>query len=142
MLTFEEDHRFGFDFAIGMTPLDYDMQGQVQEEDVTKTDAYSYQAGVTIPPAPYQGTLNGAGTLISATPSSSTVFSTPGATYAVESELEGYLWSARIGPFMEFPMGEDWTLHVAGGLSLGLVDVEASWKTGGANPQKDNWHNF
>lgn len=140
MLQCDEKFNFGFDFSVGFVPLDFEEKGVVTAADVTTTDAYSYQAGVIIPPPPHRGVLNGGGPIISATPSSSTVSSAPGETYTVDSELQGFLWSTRIGPFLEYPLGESLNLHMALGLSLAILDVDAEWTTGGSSPDSGGGH--
>jgi hypothetical protein len=134
---FEVDgkYQFGMDVSIACVPLNYDDRSQVQANEVTTTDGYAFTAP-NPPTGPYQGTFDGPGFLISTTPSSSTVSEAPGSSFGVYSELDGYLWSSRIGPFIEYPVTEDLMLHVSLGLSLGLVDVDASWHTDEAVPQR------
>jgi hypothetical protein len=140
MLEFDEKYRFGLDFSVGFIPLDFEEHGQVTALNETTTDRYALLGGPGVPGAPYEGTFLGAGYLISTTPNDSTVSYAPGETYDVDSELQGFLWSTRIGPFLEYPLGEHLNLHMALGLSLGILDVDAEWQTSGSTPESGGGH--
>ena len=130
-LEVEKNWRFGFDFAASFQPLKYEDKSSFAPQTSTTTDTYGY-AGVAPPAAPYQGTFNGPGFLLSSTPSSSsTTPGIPGAVINGKSELDGTLWAVRIGPYMEFPLGDNLALHCAGGLSLAWLDVDVDWSTTG-----------
>jgi len=130
-----ENWRFGFDFAANFMPLKFEDNSPFFSNISTTTDAYSYTTGATPPGAPYEGTFNGPGFIIDATPSSSSTVVAPGAIVNVHSELDGILWGARIGPYMEFPIGNALALHLSGGFSLGLLDVDVSWNTTSGAPE-------
>ena len=130
-LEVEKNWRFGFDFAASFQPLKYEDQSSFNPVTSTTTDSFGY-AGVAPPAAPYQGTFNGPGFLLNSTPSSSTTV--PGAIGPLtqgKSELEGTLWGLRVGPYMEFPLGDHFAVHCAGGLSLAWLDVNVDWSTTG-----------
>lgn len=74
------------------------------------------------PSNPYQGTYEGPGSIISAAPGSSIVAETVG-----HRILDSEIWGFRLGPFLELPLGKRVTLSGAAGLTMGLLDNEASW---------------
>lgn len=135
----ENHHIFGVDVAIGLVSIGIDGQTTASEYDAVITDRFDYSAGANPPDAtlgsPYQGSFVGPGFLINSAPSSST--ENRGAlasTYKAFGEIDGFLWSSRIGPFYERELMEHLFLHVAGGLSLGYLDVDVDWSTAAATP--------
>lgn len=128
----EEELHFGFECTVGFLPLHFDDTSSFSSVDTTTTDAYGFTGGTTPPAAPYQGTYNGPGFLINASPSSSSTTAAPGAPVRGHSELDATLWTLRIGSHLEFPLNEKLSLGGAGGLSLGWLNVDADWKLTGA----------
>ncbi len=59
---------------------------------------------------------------------------TPGANVSAflqsHDDLDVNLWGGRIGPYIEIPFGkqQQFTLSLSGGLALGLINVNESWK--------------
>ncbi len=138
-----EDYRFGFNFAVSILPLDFTDRSSFAASVTTTTDAYGYTPATTpptaTPGAPYQGTFNGPGFLISAAPSSTSTVVAPG-TGTVHRELEGILWGMRLGSYLEFPINEALLLNVAGGISFGILDVDVDWHAIGAVTEKGGGH--
>jgi len=132
-LEFNDDWIFGFDFAISFLPFEFEDRSSFSTETTTTTDRFGFTGGTLPPGAPYQGTFNGPGFLIDAAPSSSSTVVVPGAAVIGRSELNGTLWGLRIGPYMEFPLGENFSVHCSGGLSLGWLDVDVDWRTTGGS---------
>jgi hypothetical protein len=93
------------------------------------TDAYPFFPGTTPPLAPYQGSFNGPGFVIGATPVSSTTALIPGgATVVDKRNYNADIWGFRLGPYAEYPLGQNLDLWFSGGLAAALVDGSASWK--------------
>lgn len=140
----EEKWNFGFDFTASFLPLDFEDDSRLSASVSTTTDAFAFTGGTTPPTAtpasPYQGTFDSPGFLISATPSSSSTIVAPSGVVNVHSTLDGNLWGARIGPYMEFPIGEDLVLHCSGGMSLGWLDVDVDWQASGATTAQGGGH--
>ena len=90
------------------------------------TDAYSFTAGTTPPPAPYQGTFAGPGFLISGTPASSSVAAGT-AQVAISQRLDGDIWGWRVGPYLDFPVAGHVHCSLSAGLSTAVFDVSGSW---------------
>jgi YD repeat-containing protein len=90
------------------------------------TDAYPFTSGTTPPPTPYQGSFNGPGFVIGATPVSSTTIP-GGATIVDQRSFDADIWGFRLGPYAEYPLSQNLDLWFSGGLAVGLVDGSASW---------------
>jgi hypothetical protein len=135
-----EKWHFGFDIAASFLPLEFKDRSQFSATEITTTDAYGFAGGIP-PGASYEGTFNGPGFLLNDTPSSSSTSLAPGATVNGFSELDGMLWGLRIGPYLEFPVGENFALHCSGGLSLGWLDVDVDWRTDGPSPSSGSKSN-
>lgn len=98
------------------------------------TDAYSFTPGTT-PPAtssgnPYQGSYDGEGFLIGATPVSTTTMQVPGGvSVSGRREFDADLWGGRLGPYLDMALGSstNWNLWISGGFAVGLLSADASW---------------
>lgn len=101
------------------------------------TDAYSYTPGTTPPTATpgnsYQGTLDGPGFVIGATPVSSTA-SLSSATLSGKRELNADIWGFRLGPYLEYPITENLNVSLSGGFAFALLNAEAKWNETLATP--------
>jgi hypothetical protein len=83
--------------------------------------AHAFNLGGAIPPtAPYSGTPDGPGILISETPTA--------ASLAVHSRLETTLLGFRLGPSIEFPFGEQWSVGLSGGFALAWADSDVHFR--------------
>jgi hypothetical protein len=94
-------------------------------------DAYPFTPGTTPPAAtpalPYQGTFNGPGFVIGATKTNSTTTVSPGPTATDRRRFDADLWGFHLGPYLEVPLGDNFSLALSGGLAVGLLESEASW---------------
>lgn len=94
------------------------------------TDAYPFTPGTTPPltPPSYQGSFDGPGFVIGATPVSSTTTLVPGgATITGQRKFDADIWGFRLGPYLEYPLTERLHLSLSGGLAAALVNGSASW---------------
>lgn len=91
------------------------------------TDAYPYTPGTTPPVAPYQGTFNGPGFLLGATPVSSTTSTVSSATVVGQRSFKSDIWGMRVGPYFERPLTDRLSLSLSGGFAAGLLVNSASW---------------
>jgi hypothetical protein len=119
--------RYGVEMAVNFMPFNFDTGGSYNTSIATRTDTYAYTSGTTPPGAPYQGSFGGPGFVIgSASVNSTTVF-VPGANLNLSEHFNADLWGFRLGPYIEDPLTEKLSLHVSGGLAVGIVDANASW---------------
>jgi len=124
---------YGLEFAVNYMPISFSSGGLYNATLSRVTDTYSYASGTTPPgysnpsELPYQGSFNGPGFLLNSTPSSS-VQSFVAGQFLAQQHFDANLWGFRVGPYIEMPVSEKWNLHLSGGLAVGLIDAEASWK--------------
>lgn len=130
----KEGRFFGFDIGGSYQPLRFNQRGSYVPTVTTVTDEFAFTSGTTPPDAPYQGSYDGPGFVISSTPNTISSVTTPGAPVSVSSELHGSLWGLHIGPYMDAPINDRFFIHASGGLSLALLDATFKWNNGGTAP--------
>jgi len=121
---------YGLEAAVNYMSLSF-KDTSVSSGDVSRlTDAYPFTPGTTPPPTPpvYQGSFNGPGFLLGYTPVSSTTTLIPGgATIVDQRNFDADIWGFRLGPYVEYPLGQNIDLWFSGGLAAALVDGSMSW---------------
>jgi hypothetical protein len=116
--------RLGATAAFGYTYV------SVQDSQTLKNTSYrtndTYALGGVIPPlAPYNGTFQGPGALISSQPSSrSTDVLVSSATVAGYRSLDSDVFTIRLGPYCEVPVYKRLSLMLEGGLTLAIADTK------------------
>ena len=120
--------RYGLEGAVNFMPIAFNSGGSYDATLLLQTDTYSYMSGTTPPSAPYQGSFNGPGFVINDTPTSSATVLIPGATFIAQQHFEANLWGFRLGPYLDLPVSEKMDLYFTGGLAVGVLDGEASWR--------------
>ncbi len=122
------DHlRYGLELAVNYMPFDFSTGGSYNTTIATRTDTYAYTPGTTPPGAPYQGSFGGPGFLLGSSPVNSTTTLVPGALMRVKEDFNANLWGFRLGPYIENPLSDKLSLHLSGGLAVGIVDANANW---------------
>jgi len=97
------------------------------------TDTYSFSTGTTPPgysdpsELPYQGTFQGPNFLLNVPPIRSVDSLVSGATFLMQQKFDANLWGLRLGPYLELPLSKHWSVHLSGGLAVGLLDGTGSW---------------
>jgi len=92
------------------------------------TDSYGFTPGTTPPLAPYQGTFQGPGFLLNASPADSTsTLVSGGALVTGHRKFTANLWGLRGGPSAEFPVLKYFRLSLSGGVAAGVLDADANW---------------
>ena len=120
--------KFSYGVEVAMNYLHVSLDGNRQSSaDISQTtDTYSFTPGTTPPSAPYQGTFDGPGFLINASPISSVTG--PGtAAITGSQQLDANIWGWRLGPYLDFPVTERVQLSLSAGLAMALFDVSGSW---------------
>ncbi len=120
--------RYGLEGAFNYMPIEFSSGGVFNATLSQRTDTYSYASGTTPPSAPYQGSFGGPGFVINVPAVSSTVALIPGASFIAQQHFDANLWGFRFGPYIEYPLSEKLDIFLTGGLALGLIDGNASWK--------------
>jgi hypothetical protein len=90
------------------------------------SDAYGI-GPVLLPQPPYTGTFQGPGPLISSslTPAGRSETVLPGAaTITGRREVDSDLITLRLGPYLELPLSEKWSITLGGGLVLAVADTK------------------
>jgi hypothetical protein len=122
--------RYGFDSAVNFVPISINNNNTFSAVASKQTDIYSYTPGTTPPTAPYQGSYQGPGFVINVpgSPAPPTLY--PNSTVSSQDNFDANLFGLHLGPYVEIPFGkkEQLTLSLAGGLAVGLLDANESWK--------------
>ena len=120
--------RYGLEAAINYTK--FSMKGNNSFDIFSTTDIYQYGGIPGIIPDPgHQG-------LWLPTDPNYPVLVVPGApgtpslshNFLAQQDFDANIWGFRLGPYIEYPFNDKWSLHLSGGLALGLIDAEANWK--------------
>jgi hypothetical protein len=123
---------YGFEAAINYLSLSLSDSRSRPVTLTRLTDAYPFTPGTTPPDAtpsnPYQGSFDGPGFLIGDTAASSSTTTSGGALSAGQRNFDADIWGIRLGPYLEFPVGEKLKLSLSGGFAAALIDAEASWR--------------
>lgn len=125
--------RFGLELAANYTPIDFDSTTMDQLSATVNQYSYAFAPGTTAPPAPFQGTYMGPGpngssyAILGATPTLVSSTSSGGYQFLSQDNFRGDLWGFRLGPYLEMPLSRRLSLHLSGGLAVGLLDDNAWW---------------
>jgi hypothetical protein len=120
--------RYGIEAAANYMPIDFNSGGTYNTTVNQTTDTYGYTAGTTPPGAPYQGGYGGPGFVLNANKLGTTTTAVPGATLEAHQHFNANLFGFRLGPYIEVPLTEKFSLHASGGFAAGLLDASANWK--------------
>jgi hypothetical protein len=122
--------RYGLEGAFNFQTLSVNNSSTFGATAQQQTDTYGYTPGTTLPTAPYQGSFAGPGFVLNVPRTSTSTALIPNATVSVADDFSANLWGFRLGPYLEFPFGEQEQLliSVSGGLALGILDATESWK--------------
>jgi hypothetical protein len=125
--------RWHYGFEVAANYMSFSMQDNTSSSSTTThtADTYPFTAGTTPPAAtpanPYQGSYEGPGFLIGATPVNSTTnFITT--TTINGRQFDADIWGFRLGPYLGTSLGTNLDLYASGGLAVGLVSCSMSWK--------------
>jgi hypothetical protein len=122
--------RYGLEGAINYLRISFQDNNAFGATVTTVTSVYQLP-GTTPPAAPFQGTFDGSPggySLIGATPISTSTAVIPGATLLAQDKFDGNLWGLRLGPYVDFPVTDNLSLHLSAGLAVGLLYDQASWQ--------------
>ncbi len=115
--------RWGMEAGASYTAFNVTNSKPMSGNVVVISDAFALN-GVVPPMAPYSGTFNGPGPMISSTPVR-TISTTPGgATITGERALDADLFGFRLGPYLEIPIASRMALSFSGGLAVVVVSSD------------------
>ena len=126
--------RYGLELAVNWMPVTLNNNGLYNATFSRFSDTYSYTPGTTPPgygvgsELPYQGSFEGPNFVINVPPVSSVSTLVSGGTFLVQQHFDANLWGFRLGPYLEMPLSKRWSLHLSGGLAVGLLNGDASWR--------------
>jgi hypothetical protein len=120
--------RLGATAAFGYTYVSINDSHTLKSTVYRTNDTYSL-GGIIPPLAPYNGTFQGPGPLISSTPSSrSTDVLARAATISGERSVESDVFTWRLGPYLELPIYKRLSLLIEGWLTLAVTDTTFRYK--------------
>ncbi len=116
--------RVGIDIFTGWNQVSGNGNSLAAGNFIVQTDRFALN-GVVPPFAPYAGTFNGPGPLLSDSPTRSTV--TQAATSQFAGDIDATMIGFRIGPWIEIPLTRKLSLSMGFGLSAVHVDGSFSF---------------
>lgn len=122
--------RYGLEAALNFMNFCLDDRRPLSANVSRLTDTYPFTPGTTPPLAPptYQGSFDGPGFVIGATPTDSTTVIIPnGATITGQRKYDAQIWGFRLGPYAQIALCTNVDLTLSAGLAAGLVCASASW---------------
>jgi hypothetical protein len=132
LLSTKDNMRLGLELAGNWMNLSMS-DNRTLSAAVTRTSyPFPFEPGTTPPIAtpsePYQGSAEGPGFVIGATPGEPTTTVVPGGASIVGSrKFDANLWGLRFGPWLEWPVNPKWKFSFSGGLAGEYVDSDVSW---------------
>jgi hypothetical protein len=120
---------YGVEAAVNFMPVSFGGTGVYNLSLNSVTDTYGYAPGTTPPGVnlPYQGSFGGPGFVLNNQVIHS-VSSLTSARFLVQQDFDGNLFGFRLGPYIEYMPSPKWDLHLSGGLAVGIMQADASWK--------------
>ena len=115
----EREVRYGVEFGYGYNPFAMSYAG-VASGTAAYTEATYPGGGIVFPEAPYSGSPNGPGPLLSTTPTSSTTINSASSS-AYTGQLDSSLHNLKLGVWFELPVSKKMQV----GLSLGYSSLYA-----------------
>jgi hypothetical protein len=124
------DMHYGIEGAVNYLKTSFNNNGISGAAASTTTDVYQFGGIAGNQPAPgFQGRFSGnPGDPVIVVPAISSTTASSSETFLSQDQFDGNLWGFRLGPYVEFPMSEKWSLHFSGGLALGLLDGSETWQ--------------
>lgn len=118
---------WGVQVAVGWTDLSFRQSDTFLTDAVQVTDRYGL-GGIVPPSAPYAGTFDGPGPLLSDTPTRTTATLASAATTQGTYELNADAYSLRVGLLFETPFADWLMLQFGGGVMGSWIDSEFSYR--------------
>ena len=118
--------RAGAEAALGYTRISISDSQTLRNTAFRTNDAYALNGVVLLDPAQY--TFEGPGPTINSQPSTRTVDVLPNAaTITGTREIDANVFTLRLGPYLEIPLSQKFSVILDGGLTLAVGDTEFSF---------------
>ncbi len=112
-------------FLAGLSRTEFGVHDSQTLSATLDTTTDTYPLGGVIPPlAPYKGSFNGPGPLISGVPGRGFSSVANGASIIGQRSFEADIYGLRVGPYVEIPMGRYLSVSLSIGVAVGVVDSE------------------
>jgi hypothetical protein len=124
------DIHYGLEGAINYMKISLSDSSASGANISTTTDIYQFGGIPGQQPAPgFPGRFAGnPGDPVIVVPPISSTTTTSSGTFLQQDQFNGDLWGFHLGPYVDFPMSQKWSLHLSGGLALGLLYDNESWQ--------------
>jgi opacity protein-like surface antigen len=126
------DMHYGLEGAVNYMKISLNDSGVSSGTSTTTTYDFLFEFPTGLPLIPPSSTAGSGITpgrpSLSVSPSSVTTGAPATAAFFSQDQFSGDLWGFRLGPYLDFPMSEKWSLHLSGGLAVGLLDDSEEWQ--------------
>ncbi|MBL9138960.1 MAG: hypothetical protein JNK85_24035 [Verrucomicrobiales bacterium] len=128
--------KWGFELGVNWSTFDVEDPSRLAGSVTRVTDAYALD-GVLPPSAPYAGTFDGPGPLLSDSPTRTTT--AVGTVIDGSRKLEGSLFGLRLGPMVDLPLGDWLSAQLSGGFAAGWLDADFRYSETASVPDGTTW---
>ncbi|MGC4017060.1 MAG: hypothetical protein QM755_21485 [Luteolibacter sp.] len=111
---------WGFRGGVHYAHLSVSNSDAITSDVIRLTDSFSLGGGV-VPGAPYQGSFNGPGPLLSDDPTRTTTVISNGALVQGRRELDVDMLTLSVGPYLEIPVAPRFSILAEAGVNVALV---------------------
>ena len=124
---------WGLESAFGWTDIEIRDRRPLRGGEVMITDVYNHNINPNVPPQSaeypgHAGTFEGPGAVIEDTPTRMVAFDPNSALVTGRRRFDGDLYTLRVGPYVEIPIDEQWSISLSGGGVVGAIDGEYRFK--------------
>lgn len=122
-----EKWRWGVEAALGYTDVSFGNKKPVSGNRNIIQDTY-LNLGAVFPGAPYSGTYEGPGNLISTIPNRTDIVVAGGANVTGSRQFDADIYGLRVGPYLELPLDDRWSVFVSAGFTLLSVNSDFNFR--------------
>lgn len=115
---------WGVELGVNFTPVSIEDNTPLTTTGSAVRDAFSL-GGITLPRAPYTGSVTGPGPVIGDSPTRNVL--NPEMVFTGQREIEATTFGLRIGPSLDVPMGQPLSLQLSGGAYVMYADAEFTY---------------
>ena len=120
---------WGFKGGLHYANISTGGSGTLTTDVVRVTDTYDASGILLFPPPGYEGTFAGAGPLIGGSPTRTETILAGGGTIASDLDLEVDLFTFAAGPYVQFPVTENFSVSAEAGLSETIAHGDYEFDT-------------